>query len=150
MVVTYVSYPVQTNFGCSGITDYGHSSPINNYLVDKITYPDGSFYQFTYEPTPGHSANVTGRIASVTFSTGGTISYAYTGSHDGINCTDGTTMGFNRETPDSSTAWEYGPSGTNPSWTTTVTDPVGTRRRLSAPSAIPPRRHRAKRRRSYP
>jgi RHS repeat-associated protein len=126
VVVSYRSYPVQTHFQCSGVTDYGASSPINNNLVDKITYPDGSFYQFTYEPTVLHSANVTGRIASVTFPTGGTISYAYTGSNGGINCADGTTMGFDRTTPDSATAWHYSRSGTNQSWTTTVTDPVGT------------------------
>ena len=127
VVVTYLSHPVQTNFGCSGVTDYGVSSPINNYLVDKITYHDGSFYKFTYEPTPGHSANVTGRIASVTLPTGGTISYTYTGSNNGINCADGTTMGFKRYTPDSGSGyWQYSRSGSNPSWTTTVTDPVGT------------------------
>jgi RHS repeat-associated protein len=126
VVVSYKSYPVQTHFQCSGVTDYGASSPINNYLVDKITYHDGSFYQFTYEPTVLHSPNVTGRIASITFPTGGTISYAYTGSNGGINCADGTTMGFERTTPDSSTPWQYSRSGTNPNWTTTVTDPVGT------------------------
>jgi RHS repeat-associated protein len=126
VVVSYKSYAVQTHFQCSGVTDYGASSPINNNLVDKITYPDGSFYQFTYEPTTTGSPNVTGRIKSVTLPTGGTISYAYTGSNGGINCADGTTMGFNRTTPDSSTAWQYSRSGTNPNWTTTVTDPVGT------------------------
>ena len=125
VVVSYKSYPVQTHFVCSGVTDYGASSPINNNLVDKITYPDGSFYQFTYEPTTTGSGNVTGRIASVTLPTGGTISYAYTGSYGGINCADGTTMGFKRTTPDSSIPWQYSRSGTNPSWTTTVTDPVG-------------------------
>jgi hypothetical protein len=93
-------------------------------LVDKITYPDGSFYQFTYEPTTTGSPNVTGRIASITLPTGGTISYAYTGSNGGINCADGTTMGFDRTTPDSATPWHYSRSGTSPNWTTTVTDPV--------------------------
>jgi RHS repeat-associated protein len=124
VVVSYHNYPVQTNFGCSGVTEYGGSSPINNNLVDKITYPDGSFYKFTYETTPGHSANVTGRIQSVTFPTGGTISYAYTGGSGGINCADGTTMGLERTTPDSSTAWQYSRSGPSPNWTTTVTDPL--------------------------
>jgi RHS repeat-associated protein len=126
VVVSYKPYPVETNFSCSGVTDYGVSSPINNNLVDKITYPDGSFYKFTYELTPGHSANVTGRIASVTFPTGGTISYTYTGSNGGINCADGTTMGFKRYTPDSGSGyWQYSRSGTSPNWTTTVTDPLG-------------------------
>jgi hypothetical protein len=121
VVVSYHNYAVQTNFGCPGVTEYGASSPIYNNLVDKITYPDGSFYQFEYEPTPGNGTYVTGRIKSITFPTGGTISYTYTG----INCLDGTTMGFNRTTPDSSTPWEYRRSGSNPNWTTTVTDPLG-------------------------
>jgi RHS repeat-associated protein len=126
VVVSYKSYPVQTHFLCSTVTDYGVSSPIHNNLVDKITYPDGSFYQFAYEPTTTGSGNVTGRIKSVTLPTGGTISYVYTGSNGGINCADGTTMGFDRTTPDSATPWHYSRSGTNPNWTTTVTDPVGT------------------------
>jgi RHS repeat-associated protein len=124
VVVSYKTYPVQTHFQCSGVTDYGASSPINNNLVDKITYPDGSYYQFTYEPTTTGSGNVTGRIASVKLPTGGTISYAYTGSNGGIDCADGSTMGFNRTTPDSSTPWKYVRSGSNPNWTTTVTDPL--------------------------
>ena len=125
VVVSYKSYPVQTHFQCSNVTDYGASSPINNNLVDKITLADGSFYQFTYEPTTTGSQNVTGRVASVTFPTGGTISYAYTGSNGGINCADGSTLGFNRTTPDSTTAWQYSRSGSNPNWTTTVVDPLG-------------------------
>lgn len=126
VVVSYKSYPVQTHFLCSAVTDYGVSSPIYNNLVDKVTYPDGSFYQFAYEATTTGSSNVTGRIKSVTLPTGGTISYTYTGSNGGINCADGTTMGLKRTTPDSSTAWQYSRSGSNPNWTTTVTDPVGT------------------------
>jgi RHS repeat-associated protein len=126
VVVSYKPYPVQTHFLCSGVTDYGKSSPINNNLVDKITYPDGSFYQFAYEPTTTGSSNVTGRIKSVTLPTGGTISYAYTGSNGGINCADGTTIGFDRTTPDSTTPWHYSRTGPSPNWTTTVTDPIGT------------------------
>jgi RHS repeat-associated protein len=124
LVVSYKSYPVQTHFQCSTVTDYGASSPIYNNLVDKVTLADGSFYQFTYEPTITGSQNVTGRIASVTLPTGGTISYAYTGNNGGINCADGSTLGFNRTTPDSVTSWQYSRSGSNPNWTTTVIDPL--------------------------
>src|SRR5258708_7565466 len=49
VTVSYKTYPIQTNFACSGITEYG---PVNSSLVDKITLPDGSIYQFAYEATP--------------------------------------------------------------------------------------------------
>jgi len=57
--VSYVAYTVKTNFGCSGKSEYG---PTSNSLVDRITLPDGSFYQFHYEPTPGFTGDVTGTI----------------------------------------------------------------------------------------
>lgn len=114
---SYKSHTVQTNFGC-GIIEYG---PQTASLVDRVTMPDGSFYQFTYEPTPGGSAGeVTGRLASIKLPTGGTISYTYTG----VDCNDGTTFGMIRTTPDGQ--WTYqrsSPGGTQ--FTTTVTDPQG-------------------------
>jgi RHS repeat-associated protein len=120
--ITYVTYAVKTNFGCSGIGEYG---PTNNSLVDRITQPDGSFYKFTYEPTPGFTGDVTGRIASVALPTGGTITYAYSGGSSGnITCADGSTPGMTRVTPDSPTPWTYArTAGTGAAYTTTVTDP---------------------------
>ncbi len=50
--MTYKAYTVQTSFGCSSVGEYG---PISTSLVDRVTYPDGSFYQFNYEVTSGHS-----------------------------------------------------------------------------------------------
>ncbi|HEV3419520.1 MAG TPA: RHS repeat-associated core domain-containing protein [Candidatus Acidoferrum sp.] len=101
----YGSYTVQTAFGCSGISEYG---PTSNYLVNEIDLPDGSKYTFTYEQTPGVPANVTGRLASVTLPTSGTISYTYTGLNNGIMCSDGSTAGFKRYTPDTGTSyWNY-------------------------------------------
>jgi hypothetical protein len=54
--VKYTSSTVQTNFGCSGITEYGPHA-IN--LVSEIDLPDISVnpedkYTFSYEPTPGY------------------------------------------------------------------------------------------------
>jgi hypothetical protein len=47
VVVTYnTTYTVQTNFGCSGVNEYGPVA--NQSLVDKITLADGSYYQFAY------------------------------------------------------------------------------------------------------
>jgi hypothetical protein len=75
-VVSYKGYIVRTAFGCSSpaITEY-NSGTTQIYLVDKITLPDTSFYQFSYEQTPGFSSDVTGRLASVTLPTGGQLIY---------------------------------------------------------------------------
>jgi RHS repeat-associated protein len=124
--VNYTTYTVQTNFGCSGISEYGPQS-VN--LVSEIDLPDDNpngardRYTFSYEPTPGVSGNVTGRLASVTLPTGGTISYQYTGSNNGIICADGSAAGLTRTTPDG--AWTYTRSGSDPTWSTTITDPQG-------------------------
>ena len=122
--ISYVTYTVKTAFGCANITDYGATS---NPLVDRITLPDGTYYAFTYEATPGTPGDVTGRVASVRYPTGGTITYTYTGGSSGhINCTDGSNSGLTRVTPDSTTAWTYArAAGTGAAYTTTVTDPAG-------------------------
>jgi RHS repeat-associated protein len=121
------AYTIQTNFQCSDVTDYG---PYPGDLVDHITLADGSSYSFEYERTPGITQPspdqppiVTGRIVSVTLSTGGTITYSYTGSNNGINCADGSTLGMIRTTPDGT--WSYSRAlGSGNASTTTVTDPA--------------------------
>ncbi len=123
VTVNYTAYTVQTNFGCSGITDY---PPTSANLVSSITLPDNTSYSFTYEVTPGdnHTPHyVTGRLASLTLPTGGTISYSYTGGNNGIICADGTAAGLTRQTPDGT--WTYTRSGSDPTWSTTLTDPQG-------------------------
>jgi RHS repeat-associated protein len=119
-VANFASYTLQTNFGCPGISEFG---PGSNLLVSSISLPDGTAYSFTYEPTPGVSGAVTGRIASVTLPTGGTISYQYTGGdyNTGIFCADGSTSGLIKTTPDGQ--WTYVRSSAGPASTTTVTDP---------------------------
>ncbi len=121
VTVNFKTYTVRSNFGCSGISEFGATS-ID--LVDRITLPDASYYQFTYEPTPGFSGDVTARLASVRLPTGGTMSYAYSGGHNGIECADGTTAGFTRTTPDGTWTYARTLTGGNGS-TTTVTDPTG-------------------------
>src|SRR5439155_9574113 len=102
-VMHYTAKNIKTNFGCSGITEYTGS---NISLVTDITLPDNSQYLFTYEPTPGFSGYVTGRIASITLPTGGTINYTYTGGSSGhITCADGSNAGLTRQTPDGT--WNY-------------------------------------------
>ena len=118
VTVNYTAYTVQTNFGCTGISDYG---PTSNNLVSSITLPDGTSYSFTYEPTPGHAGNVTGRLASITLSTGGQITYAYSGSNNGITCNYAIAPTLTRTTPDGT--WTYTHTESGSAWTTTTTDP---------------------------
>jgi RHS repeat-associated protein len=116
----YTTFTVQTSFGCSGI---GEFSQTNVPLVSEIDLPDSTKYTFSYEPTPGNSSNTTGRLASVTLPTGGTISYAYSGGSNGIVCADGSTATLTRTTPDGQWTYVHSESGT--AWTTTMTDPKG-------------------------
>ena len=126
--VSYVTKTVTTNFGCLNINEYNMP---NQYLVDRITLPDSTYYQFTYEPTTTGSSTVTGRLASVTLPTGGTISYTYSGGTgtgtNAINCVDGTTMTLSRITnPGGGNpvgTWNYARSQVSGAhWKTTVTD----------------------------
>lgn len=116
--VSYGTYSVRTNFGCS----VGEYSSSNVYLPSAISLPDGRSYQLSYEPTPGYTGYVTARVSSVKLPTGGTISYNYTGSNNGIVCSDGSTSGMTRTTPDGT--WIYARSGSGTKWTTTLTAPA--------------------------
>ncbi len=116
----YTTQTVQTNFGCSGIAEWG---PFSESLVSEIDLPDGSKYTFAYEATPGHSGNVTGRLASIGLPTGGTISYSYSGGSNGITCADGSTATLTRTTPDGT--WSYAHTESGAAWATTITDPQG-------------------------
>lgn len=121
--VSYKSYTVATSFGCSGIGEYG---PTSVPLVDKITRPDGNFYQFIYEPTPGNGNDVTGRIASVTLPAGGTVSYSYSGGCNGsggINA-DGSVGSLTRTTSDGKRTYTRASINGNAS-STTRTDEKG-------------------------
>ena len=106
---------MQTAFGCPNVADYP-ATPV--YLLTSVGLPDSTSYFFTYEPTTTGSNNVTGRLASVTLPTGGTISYTYSGGNHGITCGDGSASGLTRVTPDGT--WTYTRSGA----TTTITDPT--------------------------
>jgi RHS repeat-associated protein len=117
VTVNYSAYTVQTAFGCSGVSEYG---PTAVSLASSVSLPDGSSYSFQYEATPGAPANVTGRVKTITLRTGGTISYAYTGGNNGIECVDGSTSGLSRTTSDGTT--DYSRSGSGSAWTTTILD----------------------------
>ncbi len=118
VTVSYTSKTVQTNFGCAGITEYPATAA---NLVTSVTLPaNGGSYSFDYEPTPGVSGAVTGRIQKITLPTGGTITYNYTGGSNGIECADGSTAGFDRVTSDGTIS--YSRTGSGNTWTTTVLD----------------------------
>jgi RHS repeat-associated protein len=130
----YTTYTVQTNFGCSNITDYGMNGTTTASLVSEIDLPDfatnpSDKYTFAYEGTPGHSGNVTGRLASVTLPTGGTITYTYTGGSSGhITCSNGSASGMTRVLSNGAgwnATWTYSRTpGSGAASTTTITDPT--------------------------
>jgi YD repeat-containing protein len=126
VTISYRTYTVQTNFQCSGIVEYGANSVD---LIDHITLPDASAstYTFTYESTPGVAGAVTGRLASVTLPTGGTISYSYSGGCSaagaGIN-PDGTVGSLTRVTSDGTRTYGRSPVNANAT-NTTVQDEKG-------------------------
>ena len=109
LTVKYSTFAVQTNFGCSGITEFGATT---ENLVSEIDLPDDNpngtrdRYVFTYETTPGDTNNphhVTARIRQITLPTGGVISYAYSGGGTGVNgitIADGSDATLGRTTPD--------------------------------------------------
>jgi RHS repeat-associated protein len=120
---SFRGYTVQTAFNCPGISEFP-ATGMN--LLDKISLPDGTYYQFTYEPTSPGNSHVTGRVASIRLPAGGTISYQYIGgdSGTGVACLDGSTSGMYRTTPDGT--WTYLRSNiTTTGSMTTVTDPQG-------------------------
>jgi hypothetical protein len=109
-----------TAFGCAA-----DGSPIpNSTLPASISFPDTSSAGFTWEISPLNGSDYTGRIASITLPTGGTISYAYSGGTNGINCLDGTPATMTRTTPDGQWVYTHVASTTSPK--TTVLAPPTT------------------------
>jgi RHS repeat-associated protein len=129
----YQTFTVRTNFGCSGVTEYG---PTSQGLVTEIDLPDynatsnpNAKYTFTYEATPGYSGDVTGRLTSITLPSGGTITYSYSGGYNGITCADGSIATLSRTTPDGT--WTYAHSESGSAWITLITDPLGNQTNMS-------------------
>jgi RHS repeat-associated protein len=95
-VFGYTTLNLQSNFNCittSGVQqpqDFGPQVGENwaKSMLTSITLPgpNPAQYTITYEPTPGISGSFTGRIASISLPSGGSISYAYSGGNQGINC----------------------------------------------------------------
>ncbi len=133
--LTYKSYPLATDFGCTGITDLNGSSVPLPY---QVTTPDGGTYTILYEVTPNNANARTGRIAQLSLPSGGYITYSYadrqgqTGQHYGIDCTSGVVPQLTRKvyqsTSDTNPAvWTYVNSDASSSpgqFTVTETDPL--------------------------
>jgi RHS repeat-associated protein len=127
VTMSYHTYTVATNFGCSDPfgNPIGNYGPLQNDLVDRITLADGTYYQFNYEDTPGVAGAKTGRLASVTLPTGGTINYQYSGGCNGNGLNgDGTTGSLYRVTSDGTRRYERSPVNGNAT-NTTLTDETG-------------------------
>jgi hypothetical protein len=125
--VNYTPYTLQTNFQCANIAEY---SQANFPLATSINLPGGYDFTITYEQTPGYGTTyTTGRIQSIQLPAGGKITYTYQGNNDAISCSDGSTLGFQKQVYDgtSTNTWTYGRSynSSNQVWTTTVSDPLG-------------------------
>jgi len=78
--VTYSPETLQTDFGCDVPGDIGLGLA---YLPTSIAAPDGT-YSINYESQI--SGTVTGRISSITFPSGASIAYTYTGGNNGLTC----------------------------------------------------------------
>lgn len=115
------TYTVQTNSACAN-TQFGPQGSWE--FPTSIVYPDGSSYQFGYEPTPGYPSATTGRLAKLVLPTGATITYAYSGGQGGFNC-DGTPNTLKRTTPDGTWTYVHAMPNSAHVSTTTVTDPAG-------------------------
>ncbi len=118
--MSFKSYTIQSSFGCANVNEYPATTI---QILDKITLPDGSYYQFNRELLS--NGNSTGRLSSVHLPTGGTISYTYSG----VVCQDGSPVTMTRTTPDGQ--WQYARKNIVinglyqvGSSTTTVTDPL--------------------------
>jgi RHS repeat-associated protein len=81
---SFSTYTFRTNFGCAPNEAY----PYPYSFPTSLSLPDGRSFGITYEPTPGYAGSTTGRIASITLPTGGSISYTYTGGNNntGVYC----------------------------------------------------------------
>jgi YD repeat-containing protein len=119
--VNYSPYTQQTAWGCFG----GDIAPTSVYFPSSVSWPDGTSLSLTYEHGAGTNAGtVTGRIASMTLPTGGTISYAYSGGSNGINC-DGSPATLARTENGQTTTYVHTTKDANYHASTTETLPDG-------------------------
>jgi RHS repeat-associated protein len=135
IVVNYTGYYGVYNFGCTLVPDGGYSTTLT-YLPTKVTLPSGQgSILISYEQTPngnGYTYNsnyTTGRLGKITYPTGGSVTYGYSGGNNGINCSSGVVPTLTRTVSDGTTSstWKYvnsNASATAGNYTVTETDPA--------------------------
>lgn len=128
VAVSTAAYKLLTNFGCNSITDLNWTA-VNINMPSRFTFADSSTLGITYEVTPGNSPDITGRLNVITLRGGGTITYTYGGSNNGIDCTYQNVPTLSRQTNDGTTSYalthpQIG-STANYQALNTVTDPGG-------------------------
>lgn len=128
--VNYATYPLKTNFGCANIAELDWTG-LTMYFPTSIVMPDGSAFSITYEKTPGYPADITGRIATISYPSGGSVTYTYSGGNNGVNCSSAVVPTLTRRVNDNNgnvSTWTYvnsNSSGTSGNYTVTSTDPSG-------------------------
>lgn len=114
IVVTTESIPVNTAFGQSGVTEYSGSITV----VQSITLPDGSTYQFSYDQ--GSTGTHYGSCAGMTMPTGGSVSF----SHSVFQNAMGERNLFVASYSSGGGTWTYSPSVVSSSCPTSCTQSV--------------------------
>jgi RHS repeat-associated protein len=134
VTVSNAAYHQKTVFGCSA-TDLDAT---NTYFPSSISIVGGGRITLTYETTPGYAGQkdsnglsyVTGRIASITYPSGGSVTYGYSGGNNGINCSSQVVPTLTRTVNDNNGnngTWTYVNSNTSATvgnFTVTETDPA--------------------------
>lgn len=90
VTVSYTNYHLLTVFGCTGTTEINWPY----YLPTTVAIKGGGTFTIGYETTPGYSGQkdssglsyVTGRLGSVVYPSGGSVTYGYSGGNNGVNC----------------------------------------------------------------
>ena len=129
--VAYGTFNQLTNFQCPN--KYEDSNNGVYFPISVTGSPSGETYTISYESTPNKSGYVTGRISKITFPTGGSVSYAYSGGNNntGINCTSTVVPTLIVTVNDNNGnvgQWKYvnsNNSSSTGSYTVTQTDPAG-------------------------
>src|ERR1700733_1574298 len=112
IVVTTQSFPVNTLFGQSGVTECSASCTVT--VITEIQLPDNTSYQFSYDQ--GSTGTHYGTLTAMTLPTGGTVNFGYENFQDAYK---------NQNIWASSTTWG-GSSGGEWSYTPAVLQNCGT------------------------
>jgi hypothetical protein len=127
VALTATSETLGTYFQCTSPSIAELSGSVS--LPTGVSYPDGTSLGISYETDPHNSSDVTGRLNKLTLREGGTVSYTYGGSNNGINCTYQTVPTLTRTLGNGDvttyTLAYANTSGSNYNATNTVKDPGG-------------------------